>query len=68
MKELITTKHILAANGKWQTVLSQLNGVSSYEINGYSQGESGTGNYCVIHAVALNGNAGNRGRIYIHHH
>jgi hypothetical protein len=64
MKELITKKYILAANGEWQTILSDLKGVSAFEINGYSQGEPTKGRYCVIHAIALNGYTGKRGRIY----
>lgn len=67
MKELINKKHILAANGEWQTILSDLKGVSAFEINGYSQGETKSGNYCVIHAISLNGYAGKRGHIYCHH-
>jgi len=32
-----------------------------------SQGRPGHGKYCVIHAIALNCFAGNRGRIYLNH-
>jgi hypothetical protein len=64
MKELMTKKHIIAANGEWQTILCGVNGVSAYEINGYSQGEINSARYCVIHAIALNGYTGRGGRIY----
>ena len=51
------------ANGKWQTLLSDLKGISTYEINAYSQGVKGQGKYSVIHSVVLNSFNGKGGRI-----
>ena len=58
-----SNSYTLPANGEWQTLLSDLEGISAYEISGYSQGKESHGKYSVIHAIALNSYNGKRGRI-----
>lgn len=63
MKKQKTNSFILPANGEWQTILTELDGLSAFEINGYAQGIKGAGKYSVIHSIALNAYNGKGGRI-----
>lgn len=54
----------LPANGEWQTILTELDGLSAFEIIGYAQGSPTTGKYCVIHSIVLNAYNGKKGRIH----
>lgn len=54
----------LPADGEWQTILTELDGLSAFEIIGYAQGSPKTGKYCVIHSIVLNAYNGKKGRIH----
>jgi len=62
MKKQKTNSLTLPADGKWQTILIDLNGLSAFEIIGHAQGTKGGGRYSVIHSIALNAYNG-KGRI-----
>ena len=63
MNEQKSNPYILLANGEWQTLLPNLEGLSAFEIVGYAQGCKGEGKYSVIHSIAINAHTGKRGRI-----
>jgi len=44
----------LPANGLWQTLISNLEGLSAFEIIGYAKGTPESGRYSVIHSIAIN--------------
>lgn len=41
------------ANGKWQTIVSSLDGIMAFEIVAKISGKIKSGNYCIAHAIAL---------------
>ena len=67
MKEQKPHHNSLPADGKWQTILTDLDGLSAFEISGYAQGIKGTGKYCVIHSIVLNAYKGKGGLIHSKH-
>ncbi len=64
MKEQKLNHYTLPADGKWQTILTDLDGLSAFEISGYAQGIKGTGKYCVVHSIVLNAYKGKGGRMH----
>ena len=48
----INTADILA-NGKWQKIITGLDGLNAFEIVASVSGEKGSGNYGLLHAIAL---------------
>jgi len=64
MKKEKSNAYTLPADGEWQTILTELDGLSAFKIIGYAQGSKSTGKYCVIHSIALNAYSGKKGRIH----
>lgn len=64
MKEQKTDSYSLPANGEWQTVLTDLEGISAFEVIAYAQEKPGAGKYCVLHSIVLNAYNGKKGRIH----
>jgi hypothetical protein len=64
MKEQISNHYTFPADGEWHTILTNLDGISAFEINGRAQGIKGAGRYCVIHSIVLNAYNGKKGRIH----
>ena len=58
-------KGSVPADGKWHAILSDLDGISAYEITVVSKGKKNTGHYCVSHAIALStfGGRGSKSKI-----
>tara|TARA_B100000902_G_C27297669_1_gene910951 strand:- start:1852 stop:2604 length:753 start_codon:yes stop_codon:yes gene_type:complete len=46
-------KGVVNGDGKWHDIVSNLDGINSFEINANISGKLGSGHYCVIHAIAL---------------
>lgn len=58
-------KGSVAADGKWHTILSDLDGLHAFEIVAQASGKINTGHYCVSHAIALSafGGKGSKSKI-----
>jgi len=44
----------LPANGKWQTLIGPITGLTAFEIIAHAKGEKGVGKYAVLHSIATN--------------
>lgn len=58
----IYKKGNVPANGKWHSLLKNLDGISAFEIIAVAKGRVKTGHYCVSQAIALSTFGGSRSR------
>lgn len=53
------------ADGKWHTIIGNLDGIQAFEVVSSVKGKINTGHYCVSHAIALSTFGGRRSRTKI---